>query len=50
MNALVNVHALDLVEADLEGSPLDKSGLVHNPPIGDVGLGGQPMEPGDHVQ
>jgi len=35
-NTLVDVDALDLVEAHLEGPPLDKTGLVNDPHIGDV--------------
>src|SRR6478736_9505085 len=37
-NALVDVDALDFVEADLEGPPLDETGLVGDPHVGDVGL------------
>ena len=44
-NALVDVHAFDLVDAHLEGAALDEAGLVDNPEIGDVGLGGPAMEP-----
>jgi hypothetical protein len=43
-NALVDVDALDLVEAHLEGPPLDETGLVDD--FGDVGLGGPAVEPG----
>src|SRR5436853_4787759 len=45
-NALVDVDALDLVEADLERAALDEAGLVDNAHIGDVGLSGPAMEPG----
>lgn len=45
-DALVDVDALDLVEAHLEGAALDEAGLVDDPHIGDVGLGGPAMEPG----
>ena len=45
-DALVDVDALDLVEAHLEGAPLDEAGLVDDAQIGDVGLGGPAMEPG----
>jgi len=44
-NALVDVDALDLVEAHLEGPPLDETGLVDDPHVGDVGLGGPAVEP-----
>ena len=40
-NALVDIDALDLVQRHLEGTPLDEAELVHHPPVGDVGLGGQ---------
>src|SRR5258707_4280716 len=45
-NALVDIDALDLVEAHLEGAALDEAGLVDDAQIGDVGLGGPAMEPG----
>src|ERR1700733_313878 len=45
-DALIDIDALDLVEGHLEGPPLDEAGLVDNPQIGDVGLGGPAMEPG----
>ena len=45
-NALVDVDALDLVEAHLERAALDEAGLVDDAHIGDVGLGGPAMEPG----
>src|SRR5258707_14686183 len=45
-DALVDVDALDLVEAHLKGAALDEAGLVHDPHIGDIGLGGPAMEPG----
>ena len=45
-NALVDVDALDLVEAYFEGPPLDETCLVDDPHIGDVGLGGPAVEPG----
>ena len=44
-NALVDVDAFDFVEADLEGPPLDESGLVDDPHVGDVRLGGPTVEP-----
>jgi len=44
-NALVYVDALDLVEAHLEGPPLDETGLVNDSHVGDVGLRGPAMEP-----
>ena len=44
-DALVDVDALDLVEAHLECLPLDEPGLVDNAQIGDVGLGGPAMVP-----
>jgi hypothetical protein len=47
-DALVDVDALDLVETHLEGPPLDETGLVDDPEIGDVGLGGGAAEPGHH--
>ena len=47
-NALVDVDALDLVEAHLEGAALDEAGLVDDAHVGDVGLGGPAMEPGLH--
>src|SRR6266702_6676529 len=43
---LVDVDALDLVQRYFEGAALDKPGLVHNPHVSDVGLGGKTMEPG----
>src|SRR6266550_4868996 len=43
---LVDVDALDLVEADFERAPLDEPGLVDHAQIGDVGLGGRAMETG----
>ena len=45
-NALVDVDALDLVEAHFEGAALDEAGLVDDAQLGDVGLGGPAMEPG----
>src|SRR5260370_1341063 len=45
-NALVDIDALDLVEAHFERAPLDEPGLVDHAQIGDVGLGGPAMEPG----
>src|SRR5436305_1047590 len=45
-NALVDVDALDLVQRHLEAAALDEAGLVHHPQIGDVGLGGEAVEPG----
>ena len=47
-DALVDVDALDLVEAHLKRLPLDKAGLVDDAQIGDVGLGGPAMEPGGY--
>ncbi len=47
-DALIDVDAFDLVEAHLEGAPLDEPGLVDDPQIGDVGLGGPAVEPGLH--
>src|SRR5882762_9477833 len=47
-NALVNVDALDLVEAHFEGAALDEAGLVDDAQVGDVGLGSPAMEPGLH--
>ena len=44
-NALVDIDALDFVEAHFEGSPLNKAGLVDDPQIGDIGLGGLAVEP-----
>ena len=44
------LYALDLVEAHLEGPPLDETGLVDDPHIGDIGLGGPAVEPGRAVQ
>ena len=44
-NALVDVDAFDFVEADLEGPPLDETGLVDDPHVGYVGLGGPTVEP-----
>ena len=44
-NALIDVNALDFVEAHLEGPPLDETGLVDDPHVGDVGLGGPAVEP-----
>src|SRR5579862_9711326 len=44
-NALLDVDALDLVERDLESAPFDETGLVHHAAIGDVGLGGEAVEP-----
>src|SRR3954454_951890 len=43
--ALVDIDALDLCEAHLEGPPLDETGLVDDPHVGDVGLGGPALEP-----
>ena len=43
-NALVDVDAFDFVEADLEGPPFDETGLVNDPHVGDVGLGGPTVE------
>src|ERR1700692_1781937 len=45
-NALVDVDALDLVEAHLERAALDEAGLVDDAHVGDVGLGGPAAEPG----
>jgi len=44
-NALVDVDALDLVEAHFEGPPLDETGLVDDPHVGDVGLRDPAVEP-----
>ena len=45
-NALVDVDALDLVQAHLERAALDEPALVDDAQVGDVGLGGPAMEPG----
>src|ERR1700753_1734843 len=45
-DTLIDVDTLDLVETHFKGAALDKAGLVDNPQIGDVGLGGPAMEPG----
>src|SRR5258708_40255129 len=47
-DALVDVGALDLVEAHLKGAALAEAGLLHDPHIGDVGLGGPALAPGLH--
>jgi hypothetical protein len=44
-NALVDIDALNLVEAHLKGPPLDETGLVDDPHVGYVGLGGPAVEP-----
>src|SRR5579859_4379211 len=44
-NGLIDVDTLDLVERHFEGAALDEAGLVHHPPVGDIGLGGEPVEP-----
>src|SRR3982074_1306023 len=44
-DALIDVDAFHLVQAHLEGAAFDEAGLVHNPQIGHVGLGGPAVEP-----
>src|SRR6478672_5557031 len=39
-NALIDIDALNFVEAHLKGPPLDETGLVDDPHVGYVGLGG----------
>ena len=44
-NALVDIDALNFVEAHLKGPPLNETGLVDDPHVANVGLGGPAVEP-----
>jgi len=44
-NTLVDIDALNFVEAHFKGPPLDETGLVDDPHVGYVGLGGPTVEP-----
>ena len=42
---LIDLDALDLVHVHFVGLPLDQTGLVDDPPVGDCDLGDSPLDP-----